>query len=623
MTDLQTFNVITGRNNSGKTTLLEAIRIQSLWASGTTSTPPRIEVEMEFSDEERRAILNRALKDDVVRVMTSPAFSKVRMTFDAVTRGNDHVGTLTEMETINLQGSMERVLHAPTGERSLQGEFIPLRTATAQTRGSFRVVSPESFNGTGVPSDLLIDWLAKSFARWRDNTFAFAPRRASAAAAAAKTVDGLNGDGTNLASVIYTLWNNRPEALTKITELVREVIPEVSAVRNRSRETECYVEVMCSGRPATLSQVGQGVEQVLLFATALVTKPESNFVIEEPELNLHPGAQRSLARLLSREAHQVIVSTHSHFMRREDAAARHYHLEAGADGTTCGAVSSYYTEVAKVLLDLGLDPDELALERSIILVEGKSDAETLQALARTAGQPLRARVVLLGGGESGIARSHSRVLMDLKPGLLECLVVLDRDERSGAELEVLESKPHIRVLQRRELENYVLEPTVVLDALRRRAVGNAEASQQLKAVTSESLQLSMQSIAETFRATVEVKSIFAELRWPSTRDLARELSRVDSGASTGDVVEATRTAASQSISDWEARTSEVMQRVAQRWESLGALACAPGADVLAEVYRRHGFKFDKVKDMAVLTSLFPKEHLAADLAQLLTELAAL
>lgn len=74
------------------------------------------------------------------------------------------------------------------------------------------------------------------------------------------------------------------------------------------------VEVLVGGRPRDLTSVGVGVSQALpLLVAYLSVAPGSIFLIEQPELHLHPAVQARLAdfMLLARPDVCAVVETHS------------------------------------------------------------------------------------------------------------------------------------------------------------------------------------------------------------------------------------------------------------------------------------------------------------------------
>lgn len=90
-------------------------------------------------------------------------------------------------------------------------------------------------------------------------------------------------------------------------------IGESVAARSRGK-LGVGVEVKMGGRPRDLTSVGVGVSQALPLIVALLTVPlGSIFLVEQPELHLHPAVQARLADFLvtARPDLAVVVETHS------------------------------------------------------------------------------------------------------------------------------------------------------------------------------------------------------------------------------------------------------------------------------------------------------------------------
>lgn len=73
---------------------------------------------------------------------------------------------------------------------------------------------------------------------------------------------------------------------------------------------EIFVDV--SGSLHNLRDVGYGVPSLLPFLSALVSAtPETLFLLQQPEVHLHPSAQARLVRTMANSGHSFIVETHS------------------------------------------------------------------------------------------------------------------------------------------------------------------------------------------------------------------------------------------------------------------------------------------------------------------------
>ena len=82
-------------------------------------------------------------------------------------------------------------------------------------------------------------------------------------------------------------------------------------VRRSGREAfEVLVDV--SGALRNLQDVGYGVASVLPFLTSLAgAPPNSLFLLQQPEVHLHPSAQANLVGIMTRSDHRFVIETHS------------------------------------------------------------------------------------------------------------------------------------------------------------------------------------------------------------------------------------------------------------------------------------------------------------------------
>lgn len=98
-------------------------------------------------------------------------------------------------------------------------------------------------------------------------------------------------------------------------------------VRQLGREAfEVLVDV--SGAFRNLRDVGYGVASVLPFLTSLAgTPPNSLFLMQQPEVHLHPSAQAKLVEMMARSNHAFVIETHSdHVIRWLRILVKEQHL---------------------------------------------------------------------------------------------------------------------------------------------------------------------------------------------------------------------------------------------------------------------------------------------------------
>ena len=149
---------------------------------------------------------------------------------------------------------------------------------------------------------------------------------------------------------------------------------------------EIYLEEEHKGR-IPLSQSGSGLKTILLiliFIFLVPTKeqtPLDNYIIalEEPENNLHAAVQRRLFLYLKEIALTnhvyFFITSHSNIaidVFSSDSSAQIYHIENNGNEAISSPVKTYI-EKAGILDDLDIRASDLLQSNSIIWVEGPSD----------------------------------------------------------------------------------------------------------------------------------------------------------------------------------------------------------------------------------------------------------
>lgn len=99
----------------------------------------------------------------------------------------------------------------------------------------------------------------------------------------------------------------------KFIKLVKRVIPEFTEFRVRFEENE-YIEYKTrSGNKHKIDLLGDGTITVIRILLHLYNSSERPLIIDEPELSLHPEAQKRLSKIIAEYSknRQIILSTHS------------------------------------------------------------------------------------------------------------------------------------------------------------------------------------------------------------------------------------------------------------------------------------------------------------------------
>ena len=223
-----------------------------------------------------------------------------------------------------------------------------------------------------------------------------------------------------------------------------------------------------AGRTLDLSSAGSGTLQVLLVFAFLYARPASMILLDEPDAHQHAALQiQTYQRIveIARQRHaQVLIATHSETILN---ATDPSHVMGFAGGSPrLVATRTNRDRLREALKRITTTELLRGREAGVVLyTEGKGDQMILAAWARVLGhrasrffrQPF---VVWLHGRSLGEAKSHYFALQAVIPNL-RAVFLLDGDNREEPDVET--NDPGLLVLRwrRYEIENYLLQPDVL------------------------------------------------------------------------------------------------------------------------------------------------------------------
>ena len=180
---------------------------------------------------------------------------------------------------------------------------------------------------------------------------------------------------------------------------------------------------------------------VWLIATA---RPGTIWFIDEPELHLHPGAQKLFYDYLIKktEDSQIFVTSHSMvFIHKselyqvtlliyDEAGVRNVLLADLIDAEKENSNSNEgLKEIrSKVYSALGYDPAFVLEPKTVVIVEGHADMQILTSFCKILNRPIDGKAVhFLIVGDKGAARNFSPILIYALSNK-KCLIILDNDK---------------------------------------------------------------------------------------------------------------------------------------------------------------------------------------------------
>jgi predicted ATPase len=423
---LESYNVFIGKNDSGKSTILQALRLMQAMKKGVdsgglreliTDKPERgglrVSVTCRLSDAE----LNEY--PGIERWLDTPAAERVRCwRYDVEARVGDRrwpEGRLYLTACGPVEGDdygrVFRVddLDAPTGYRVLQTGHLEMLVRITNTTMKDLLQSLPRDYWSVTPSEFVdvSNLIASGDFYWTPlqefvNGMTAIPHNRGASDEQPLVPQWhLDPSGANLLQVLDTLHVNDRRQYRFILQLARQLFPDLADV-HFTREGEGGVlriaylpdqEPLDSFR---LSQVGTGVEQGLILATAVVSATEGAVVlVEEPENNLHAASQRVLAAWLRRHASdtdkQILLATHSTVFASQEERCSSYLVRLDDEEGTIVRKLEPGGEAA-VKEELGIRNVDLYGYDMVVLCEGDSEGIALpiifDVLARKHGSSL-------------------------------------------------------------------------------------------------------------------------------------------------------------------------------------------------------------------------------------------
>lgn len=197
-----------------------------------------------------------------------------------------------------------------------------------------------------------------------------------------------NSAGMETASILKTI--NKDNALkNKFNVLLKKLMPHLTDWTIDSNDQNDYVKYITPTGSHQTSLLGDGVISIFRICAHLVVDDRKEvLIIDEPELSLHPTAQKALAKVISNASkdRQLIVCTHSpHFANWTDLLNGAVYVRLNKISDIRCTVSmlnrnnNYFQFIADNFLEfqkpqlLDIAAKEILFADNILFVEGQED----------------------------------------------------------------------------------------------------------------------------------------------------------------------------------------------------------------------------------------------------------
>jgi hypothetical protein len=481
------FNVIVGKNNSGKTALVEALslRLPSSLPHRNSRQPrgqPRNPHSMiEFVVE----LTGREAHDFLLGV------GEVHFPLSPTAKNNPQEAIKEFLEFLARPAFELRYRYSPTNggisthSYPSHGQFVPyspqrfVQVRSNLQKGMFTAV------GTGNGAN---DSFGEALAGHVVNqVYCFRAERLTIGKVGFADSADLNPNANNLAVVLNSLQGRNPARFAIFNDHVRTVFPTIHHVAVRPSGSELEI-VVWNIDPASqredlvvpLSQSGTGIGQVLAALYVIVTSDTPRtIIIDEPNTFLHPGALRALLEIMANAPlpHQYIMTTHAPDVIGMRQPTTVYMTRWDQEQTRVeGMASGVVADTRRSLLEVGARLSDLTGFDRVLWVEGPTEQECLpRVLRQFHGTSLSGTAIIAVRNTGDFERRSSKLAWGVYERLTSANALLpttiafcfDREGRTTTDMDdlVRQSGGLVTFLPRRCYENYLLHAAAITAVL--------------------------------------------------------------------------------------------------------------------------------------------------------------
>lgn len=327
------------------------------------------------------------------------------------------------------------------------------------------------------------------------------------------------------------------------------------------------------------------------------------FIVDEPDIYLHPDAQRQLVSILRESESDVLIATHSaEIIGEADPAEIAVIDKQRRSAQRLRNVAGVQEILDAIGSNQNLTLTRLARNRKVLFVEGERDFTIMADFARKLGLNGLASGVTLTPIEAGGFSSWERIKA-LGWGLrktigqsIKIAAAFDRDYRCQEEVDKIlaELGEHVSIVQvhsRKEIENYLLTPGPLARATRS-VIRERNVRAQINMELPESVEPILDEITKPMK--IEVQSQYLAARAQHLKHSGQNLTTIN---------------------------KQTLEWFESGWNSIESrLGLVPGKDVLAAFRRRMQTEYGVTLTDHRIVSAFREDEIAPDLRALLVTL---
>lgn len=486
-------NLIIGENNSGKSTVLQALALDSIAYEPHLSLDSKPAQSFNIASEQSVGVEILIGKNELWKYLGVKAYiplpsnndSNAKYDFPSMLKTAASLTFVLEQKWLQAGVVQNNFSHLVFGGKH-DGKF---------QNGSITTVyqCPEGANPEGGGISNLsgtVNFAPQLLMLW-SQIYRFRAERLNISRCNFGHSRALRADAGNLAECLNWLQSNQPDLYAEYTAYVSRIFPSVYRVQAtpaeaNQLEVRAWLVPVEARRPdltIPLSQLGTGVSQVLAILYAAMCAEHPMVIgIDEPNSFLHPKAVRALLQILNGlpTKHQYVVTTHSpEVIRAADPRTISVVTNISGRSSIQSLDPSNLEHIKQGLASIGARLSDVYGADQILWVEGETEELTFPKIASRIDNINTVGVTFLKVSATGDFESPKKIRPRLVFETYKRLAnggslippavafIFDSDGRSQKDKDDLtaESDRKVRFLERLCYENYLIHPEAIAAVL--------------------------------------------------------------------------------------------------------------------------------------------------------------
>ncbi|QID16566.1 AAA family ATPase [Nitrogeniibacter mangrovi] len=491
------FNLFVGANNSGKTTALEALDLDSTISSphrsvanlpeyGASPSPhSRLKLSLTTTLNEYRGIsttnIQIPIPNEILKNISSHGNVAARQLYDGICESPEIV-IFIEIHGGNIRTAYKtchgfsKIVNSKSNNDTICSIYMDFNPSDGTLQNA------QVANSGGIERHL-----ASIREKYRSRIYRFSAQRLPADTSSTAGDPVLQRNAGNLPYCINHLHSNDAEGHRILCNWVHRIFPSVKWIQappipgNQAFQLQCLPEAPSKRRhdlAVSLDKMGSGIGNVIAILYVVLTSRFPQVIaIDEPNSFLHPKALRELLGILSQEGkqHQYILTAHSPDVLTAVSPATITMFSLNETYSVTKQVSGKDLPSLRTdLAHLGIRMTDLHGQDRVLWVEGQTEEIVIPVLLRHFCPEVAAGTAVLRVEHTGafekkglspteVAKIYQRLTASsaLVPPMVA--ILLDKENRKSSECKKIcqESSGAIHFLERKMLENYVLHPDAI------------------------------------------------------------------------------------------------------------------------------------------------------------------